>query len=507
MSETLAFPLLEPNVPLCPSSDFALGELGGKLYYVDEENDKITHDQHTDDSNQLNYSRAGGVTYPVARMTSQGARIVNSKHEANVKTRSWRKKSFWEAIPALEKAHRFLSEYVPVTNVFFSYPSDVGSSARRRDSSMVKAVAFHPHLMKIAVAVQQAPAFGDTDVLIYDVVKSEWEEHAMKHHMMKDVASMVWKPQSEGTLIVGCAKGIFVWSTQLRLENAGHTGACVFYSFRDDPSICVTAMDTSISGKFLVAGSSSSTLVCYYDLSKAPHKACVMSTNFFDGPTSCVVFSAESRWVLRSSSTSKTIFAINCKDMSRKAIAVAAPCEEIVPCWDRRAMIDSVAITNPTPAGSAAGDNYTSRPLHNFFALQLRAVEGVLLAQLDNTTGELSLKQSIVTGSIPHHLVEGASANTISIGGAVAKCVVSNHRMYVHLAGGYVLILSIDELTPETSTERCLSVRPIASFGCSLDYALEPFHGFTHGSLVAVVKPDATMHFVPSYHNSCDPSE
>ena len=71
--------------------------------------------------------------------------------------------------------------------------------------AIIKAVAFHPYLKRLAVARD------DDSVCVYDLQKTVWLPVRLSHEFQKDIKCLEWQPMSGSRLAVGGSRGVCIW--------------------------------------------------------------------------------------------------------------------------------------------------------------------------------------------------------------------------------------------------------------------------------------------------------
>ena len=72
-------------------------------------------------------------------------------------------------------------------------------------NTLIKAIAFHPYLKRIAVA-------RDDDVVcVYDLQRTQWLPLRLSHEFQTNIKCLEWQPMSGSRLAIGCENGICLW--------------------------------------------------------------------------------------------------------------------------------------------------------------------------------------------------------------------------------------------------------------------------------------------------------
>ena len=71
--------------------------------------------------------------------------------------------------------------------------------------AIIKAVAFHPYLKRLAVARD------DDTVCVYDLQRTMWLPLRLSHEFQKDIKCLEWQPMSGSRLAVGGSRGVCIW--------------------------------------------------------------------------------------------------------------------------------------------------------------------------------------------------------------------------------------------------------------------------------------------------------
>ena len=71
--------------------------------------------------------------------------------------------------------------------------------------AIIKAVAFHPYLKRLAVARD------DDTVCVYDLQRTMWLPMRLSHEFQRDIKCLEWQPMSGSRLAVGGSRGVCIW--------------------------------------------------------------------------------------------------------------------------------------------------------------------------------------------------------------------------------------------------------------------------------------------------------
>lgn len=369
------------------------------------------------------------------------------------------------------------------------------------------AMAFHPSLPLLAVAVSEGAADGSTRVVIINVLADKDSPLAsvLTHAFQRNVSSVAWKPFSEDVLAVGCEGGVLVWSLtagkdkgcllgeEHRLSGNHPDGSavprrfdssarakkvidynsyeakCVYYSYPYNMrTIPVTTMDFShADGRLLLCGSQHHISLSLFDVSLSPthSDSAFHFCGSIEGGSEQVIFAEDDSYAL----------SLTCGHASISLHRT----QRSTPSRDALFAI-------PFPALSiqhAKGCGY-----HHYF-LQLAGFEGLMLVHVDTSKNQLRTL-SIISTSLSRQL---------RAGGLVRTFACSKRRLWIVLETGHLLICDYQYRNrwQECFPDR-LSLIPVGVTPMDATLAA-PLEGFSAGSLVGLVENDV-LRLIPSYH-------
>jgi len=85
-------------------------------------------------------------------------------------------------------------------------PTSIPNSLSLDPELPIRAFSWHPYKQMFAVGLR------NDCIYIYDLTIEAWLPIILKHEFQKSIYCIEWKPQSGGTLAVGCLHGICIWS-------------------------------------------------------------------------------------------------------------------------------------------------------------------------------------------------------------------------------------------------------------------------------------------------------
>ncbi|XP_028402872.1 aladin-like isoform X2 [Dendronephthya gigantea] len=121
----------------------------------------------------------------------------------------------------------------------------------------IKAFAWHPHLAKFAVGLE------DDSIRIFAVKRGLTK--LLNNRYQKAVSCCAWRPLSSSVLAVGCQNGIMIWTINQH-SSAIRQGASSVQHLVHPGHSFVTSMSWSPGGRLLVSGSASSGAMMVWDV-------------------------------------------------------------------------------------------------------------------------------------------------------------------------------------------------------------------------------------------------
>ena len=374
-----------------------LGEIGGRLFF---------------DDSMAEYGHLLGVRYKPM--------LLNLRVEKNsMKAGGFR---------GLEQVTKML----PVLKIFVPHPGRDAFSGE-----VVSAIAFHPHLMQIAIAVTLA---DQSVVRLYDV-SSGREVALLSHGFMTDVRCMDWKPQSKSTLVVGCTGGVLVWNVEeLR---------CIFY-----PCGKTTAATLAFvrGDARLIAVGSNDLEVFIHDLSLPPVDSLLHVKRCLDGGTAALRFSSDNSLLIHCCRQAPILTLWKLSEIQTFRFQTEKPVLQLC------------------SVGEEALDVYAARQ---------EQTEGVIVLRI--------LQQQLV-------LLARISTSNGVLGGAVRLLAASSYRLVTVTDSGRASLyhLQIDE--------SAVTARHVGSFFVDDNTVLAASSDcFPNGTIIAATD-GVRLHFIPCYH-------
>ncbi|XP_048579838.1 aladin isoform X2 [Nematostella vectensis] len=123
-------------------------------------------------------------------------------------------------------------------------------------SSQIRAIAWHPHASKFALAWQD-------DVIKVHTLKSAVVP-VLKHRQQRGIVCVAWRPLSASVLAVGCDTGVLVWTVD-PTSPVTRLGSNVVQHLSYRGHSPVTTIAWSHDGQFLVSGSPLSSSLLLWD--------------------------------------------------------------------------------------------------------------------------------------------------------------------------------------------------------------------------------------------------
>eukprot|EP00118_Oscarella_pearsei_P008361 m.42625 g.42625 ORF g.42625 m.42625 type:complete len:428 (+) comp33373_c0_seq4:228-1511(+) len=125
------------------------------------------------------------------------------------------------------------------------------------NDSQTRAMSWHPHLMKIAVAAKN-------DIVRVFSVGSD-NSDLLKHQLQKSISCLAWRPQCGNELAVGCLSGILLWKLDPNITRHS-LNAVRFLSVPGHAPI--VSFTWSPFGKYLASSSSSDNAIQVWEISR-----------------------------------------------------------------------------------------------------------------------------------------------------------------------------------------------------------------------------------------------
>ena len=132
------------------------------------------------------------------------------------------------------------------------------SNTRAWDSAHIRAIAWHPHTTKLAVA------YKDDSISVLSL-EGGATQPVLKHAAMKGVSAMSWRPLSSSHLAVACQGGVAVWTVDPTSLVSRPSSSCLVRLTRSGHAP-VTQVEWSPDGKLLASASPADTRHCCHEL-------------------------------------------------------------------------------------------------------------------------------------------------------------------------------------------------------------------------------------------------
>jgi len=127
------------------------------------------------------------------------------------------------------------------------------SNTRAWDSAHIRAIAWHPHTTKLAVA------YKDDSISVLSL-EGGATQPVLKHAAMKGVSAMSWRPLSSSHLAVACQGGVAVWTVDPTSLVSRPSSSCLVRLTRSGHAP-VTQVEWSPDGKLLASASPADTRI------------------------------------------------------------------------------------------------------------------------------------------------------------------------------------------------------------------------------------------------------
>lgn len=372
---------------------------------------------------------------------------------------------------ALPTTHRLQSGRLP-----YNSSSHISSS---NSPERVAAVAFHPVIPWIAVAVEEGGIEPSARVIVYDVME-ETVVCVLTHAFQMEVEVLLWKPCSRDVLAVGCRGGILLWSLSAgRATTQQHPGSdggasssspaaysadgaawALFY--RVDRGLLITsAAFNHMDGGLLACGSTVDTRLHILDVRQSPHLptatfGCIQAS--IDGGVEQVLFSIDDSFLLSAISDHASLVMT---DLSKSGY-------------------QTTVVPTPAPVQQLIEASGFSSASSSFYFVSFKRVEGLLLIRISPSIG-IEVISTISTG-----IFRG-------VGGFVRQIACSRRRLWIAMETGHVVVCRYGE------RDQRMTLLPVGVAALQA-VELSNFDGCTAGSLVAAVEADGGISFIPSYH-------
>eukprot|EP00943_MAST-04B_sp_MAST-4B-sp1_P008946 g8946.t1 len=127
----------------------------------------------------------------------------------------------------------------------------------RPTNTLIKAVAFHPYLKRIAVARD------DDIVCVYDLQRTMWLPLRLSHEFQKGIKCLEWQPMSGSRLAIGCANGVCLWRITNDEQDIGKAWMRLYATARHHDIISISWCPR---GDFIASSSPSSSDVMIWNV-------------------------------------------------------------------------------------------------------------------------------------------------------------------------------------------------------------------------------------------------
>ncbi|CAH0389778.1 unnamed protein product [Bemisia tabaci] len=120
------------------------------------------------------------------------------------------------------------------------------TQTREWKTSLIRALAWHPHCTKIAVCS------NDDSVRVFYANSSHTP--VIKHQRQRNVTCLAWRPLSSSELAIGCSAGICLWTIDPMSTMTRPSSSCLVV-LSNPNHVNVTSLSWHSEGKLLISGS------------------------------------------------------------------------------------------------------------------------------------------------------------------------------------------------------------------------------------------------------------